>query len=174
MALNQNLQIRLGMRKNTNVKSTGYNKYYAAIAYRNGGLTQRGFIDHVAEHCISVPRAQVSAVITQLSECIPELISQGVSVKLDGIGIFYPTVASKGAAKPEDFNTNTDIKGVRMRFRPDGTKLDDLTSEAFMDKFSELTVPYVWATVTTRTNAQGQTEDVKGWLKWNLWANPEP
>ena len=36
---------------------------------------------------------------TKLSECIPELVAQGYGVKLDGIGIFYPTIANvKGGA----------------------------------------------------------------------------
>lgn len=165
--LSENITLRLGARKNTNVKSTGYNKYYLKIAYRNGGLTQRGFIDHVAEHCIGVPRAMVSAVISQLSECIPELISQGTSVKIDRLGVFIPYVGSKGVANPADYNVRTDITGLRMRLRPDSTKLDDLTSKNFKD-MCQLSYDYIWGVAYTRGTG-AEAEDVYGWVDIDKW-----
>lgn len=173
MALNQNIKIRLGMRKNTNVKSTGYGKYYVAIAKRNGGLTQRGFIDHVAEHVVGVPRAMVAAVINQLSGCIPELVSQGVSVKLDGIGVFYPTIATAGVADPLTYDVNKHVLGVRFRFKPDSTKLDDLTSVSFMENKTDLSLDYIWDTMVTRAPGTLSPEDpgetAKGWVPIEIW-----
>lgn len=173
MALRENINLRLGMRKNTNVKSANYNKYQATIAKRNGSLTQRGFIDHVASHVLGIPRQIVSAVITQLSQCIPELVSQGVSVKLDGIGVFYPTVASKGVSRVDNFATESDIKGVRFRFKPDSTKLDNLTSAAFMNNLTSLSVDYVWGDVVTRAPGTDSPEDpgatAKAWIEIDKW-----
>lgn len=173
MALNQNIKIRLGMRKNTNVKSTGYGKYYVAIAKRNGGLTQRGFIDHVAEHVAGVPRPMVAAVINQLSDCIPELVKQGVSVKLDGIGIFYPTIASAGVADPFTYDTSKHVLGVRIRFKPDSTKLDDLTSISFMENKTDLSVEFVWGSMVTRAPGTEGPDDpgatTHGWIDISRW-----
>ncbi len=75
-------------------------------------------------------------MLTKLSECIPELVAQGYGVKLDGIGIFYPTIANvKGGAETvADFNLTQNVKGVRFRFKPDSTDLDDLTTKAFGKK----------------------------------------
>ena len=65
-------------------------------------------------------------------------MAQGYSVKLDGIGIFYPTIANVkgGAESPADFSLSTNVKGVRFKFRPDSTNLDDLTTKAFGKKVS--------------------------------------
>ena len=81
-------------------------------------------------------RAEVEAILTKLSECIPELVAQGYGVKLEGIGIFYPTIANEkgGAETPAEFNIAQNVKGVHFRFRPDSTNLDDLTTKAFGKK----------------------------------------
>ena len=57
-------------------------------------------------------------------------------MKLNGLGIFYPTIANKkgGVASVEDFSVTKNIKGVRFRFKPDSTDLDDLTTKAFGKK----------------------------------------
>ena len=67
---------------------------------------------------------------------MPELVAQGYGVKLDGIGIFYPVIANEkgGAESVEAFNVAQNVKGVRFKFRPDSTDLDDLTVKAFGKK----------------------------------------
>ena len=83
-------------------------------------------------------KADVLAMLAKLSECIPELVAQGYSVKLDGIGIFYPVIANVkgGAESPAEFTVSQNIKGVRFRFKPDSTDLDDLTTKAFGKKIT--------------------------------------
>ena len=60
------------------------------------------------------------AVLTALGGVMGDYMSQGRSVKLDGVGSFYFTaVTSKnGVDKPEDVNA-TLIRGVRVRFIPE-------------------------------------------------------
>jgi hypothetical protein len=85
------------------------------------------------EHGLVGNRGDVIAMLSKLSECIPELVAQGYGVKLDGIGIFYPTIANRkgGAASVSDFTVAENVEGVRFRFKPDSTNLDDLTTKAF-------------------------------------------
>ena len=136
----QNSQLlKLQMRPNVDAKSANYGKYYAEVA--NGEtLTQRGFINHLIEHGLSYPRAIVEGVVTQISHCVPELVAHGVGVKLDGLGIFYPTVENrKGGVTYADLKAggvdpNELVKGVHFRFQPDDSKLDKVTSRAFKEK----------------------------------------
>jgi len=90
------------------------------------------------EHGMLASRGDVESFLVKLSECIPELVSQGYGVKLNGLGIFYPTIANKkgGVASVEDFSVTKNIKGVRFRFKPDSSDLDDLTTKAFGKKVS--------------------------------------
>ena len=68
----------------------------------------------------TVSPADVRAVLTALGGVMGDYMSQGRSVKLDGVGSFYFTAVttSKGVDKPEDVNA-TLIRGVRVRFLPE-------------------------------------------------------
>ena len=123
------------LRKFKNARSSANNRWFAYVN-KAGTLSTRGLAQHMIEHGMIGNRAEVQAMLTKLSECIPELVAQGYSVKLDGIGIFYPTIANTkgGAESPADFNLTQNVKGVRFRFKPDSTDLDDLTTKAFGKK----------------------------------------
>ena len=110
------------LRKFKNAKSTVNNRWFAYVN-RQGTLSTRGLAQHMIEHGLVSNRAEVESVLSKLSECIPELVAQGYGVKLDGIGIFYPVIAQH-------------VEGVRFKFRPDSTDLDDLTTKAFGKKVS--------------------------------------
>ena len=123
------------LRKFKNARSTANNRWFAYVN-RTGTLSTRGLAQHMIEHGLIGNRAEVEAVLTKLSECIPELVAQGYGVKLDSIGIFYPSIANVkgGAESPAEFNITQNVKGVRFRFTPDSSNLDDLTSKAFGKK----------------------------------------
>ena len=125
------------LRKFKNARSSANNRWFAYVN-KTGILSTRGLANHMIDHGLIGNRAEVEAILTKLSECIPELVAQGYSVKLDGIGIFYPTIANEkgGAESVADFTVAQNIKGVRFRFRPDSTDLDDLTTKAFGKKVS--------------------------------------
>ena len=165
--LRENLVLHYGMRKNNNRKSAGYGNFYAEVVQREG-LSQRGFIDHVAKHVIGVPRPLVAAVIGQISQCIPELLSQGVSVKIDKLGVFYPTVHSKGVDDPLKYNPASDVLGVRMRFRPDSTMDDNLTAFEFKRKASP-ELAGVFTEVVTRSEEGGEEVKALQLLSYSDW-----
>ena len=123
------------LRKFKNARSSANNRWFAYVN-RVGTLSTRGLAQHMIEHGLVSNRAEVESILVKLSECIPELVAQGYGVKLDGIGIFYPSSANVkgGAESVYDFNLTQNIKGVRFRFTPDSTDLDDLTSKAFGKK----------------------------------------
>ena len=123
------------LRKFKNARSSANNRWFAYVN-RQGTLSTRGLAQHMVEHGVLTNRADVEAILIKLSECIPELVAQGYGVKLNGIGIFYPTIANVkgGAESVADFNLAQNVKGVHFRFRPDSTDLDDLTTKAFGKK----------------------------------------
>ena len=136
MAVNK-ISMAINYRKNKNSRLSSQGKYYAEVD-RQKTLSTRGLAEHLLTHGCLAGRDAVSAVLVKLSECIPELVAQGVGVKLDGLGIFYPSVLNeKGGATEEqmqdkDFNPTSIIKGIRLRFNPDSSELDNLTSKAFL------------------------------------------
>ena len=68
----------------------------------------------------TVSLADVYAVLLSLDSVLGDYMSQGRSVKLDGIGSFYFTATANknGVAKEEDVSAKQ-INGVRVRFIPE-------------------------------------------------------
>jgi hypothetical protein len=96
----------------------------------------------MASHGSLYSRGVVEGVLNQICECLPELVAQGVPVKLGSLGTFFPTAqVEKNAAvggydEMEGLNPATIVKGIRIRFRPDSTKLDNICGPKFKDRCS--------------------------------------
>ena len=136
MAVNK-ISMAINYRKNKSTRLSSGGKYYAEVD-RQKTLSTRGLAQHLKDHNCMVGRDAIMAVLIKLSECVPELVAQGVGVKLDGLGIFYPSVLNeKGGATEaqmldKTFNPTSIIKGIRLRFTPDSSELDNLTSKQFL------------------------------------------
>ena len=94
----------------------------------------------------------IIGILSALSRCIPEIVSEGTGVKLDGLGQFYPSLETTGAETPSKFSIQENVKGVHIRFLPDGSKLDNMTSREFRDKCSLNIWGMVTTTGSTKTN----------------------
>jgi len=123
------------LRQNRNAKSPVVGRWFASVD-RLGNITARGLAEYLVTLGVSLDRADLEKIIVKLAQAIPGVVAQGYGVKLPGLGIFYPTIANTkgGAESVEDFNVNSNIEGVRFKFRPDSSDLDNLTSKAFGKK----------------------------------------
>ena len=119
---------------NTNEKSDQFGKYYGRIHYEEP-INLRGLCEHIVGHGSLFTRDVVDGVAIRMRDCIIELVSTGVGVKIDGLGTFRPTLenAKGGVSNPEDFNCAKDIVGVHVRFIPENASLDRITSRAFAE-----------------------------------------
>ena len=137
----KNPQFEINIRKNTNANNPGYGKYYPK-AVEKQTISLRGLCNHMAEHNSIYGRDIIQGVLMKMSSCISELLSQGNPIKIDGLGIFWPTVEStkegitKAALLEGKWNANTYVKGVHIRFRPEGVSDDNITSRTFKDMCS--------------------------------------
>ena len=134
MAKNQK-SLRIVLRQNKNEDSKAYGKWYAELMDRET-ISTRALAKHISGHGSPYTEDVIVGVLSALSRCIPELISEGTGVKLDGLGQFYPSLETTGADSPTKFNIQENVKGVHIRFLPDSSKLDNMTSREFRDKCS--------------------------------------
>ena len=120
--------------KNSNQKSDNFGRYYGRAVHTQT-LSTRALANHIAAHNTVFGREVIEGVLIKFSECIPELVSQGIGVKLDGLGTFYPTIEGTASATVEAGvqNMTENIKGVHLRFRPEGVKGEDLRSRALKE-----------------------------------------
>ena len=138
MARNQ-IAIKIAMRKDESVKSPGYGHYYPEVV-NDETLSTRGLMEHIESHGLNIPRSIITACLTQLAQCLTELLVQGQPVKLDGFGTFKleahvakdqaPTTLENGV------DLNSVVDGLKLVVIPDNTELDKLTSKANKAKAS--------------------------------------
>ena len=143
MAKNQ-IPVKIGLRKNVNTKSAAYGKFYPEVIQEEP-LTTRGLLEHIMSHGLGYPRAIVQGVLTQVAECLTELMLQGQPVKLDGFGTFKLYAQSQphngqAGITQQMLEPGLDIRpwiaGLRMVVIPEGSELDKLTSTANLERAS--------------------------------------
>ena len=137
MAVNS-IQMPINIKLNQNESMAGsYGRYYLEPATAEV-LSTEGLVNHITHHNCAVGTEAIAAVIKKLGECIPELVAQGQPVKIDGLGIFYPTAENKknGLTKAQltdpKVNPLDVLAGIHLRFRPQSDDLNDLTSKSFL------------------------------------------
>ena len=134
----QKIAMGINLRQNKIIGSSAYGKYYPEVDTQKT-LSLRGFAKHMTDHGSLYGRAIVEGVLMQITECLPELVAQGIPVQLGNLGTFYPTaeVAKDGAVldipQMDGLNPNDIVKAIHIRFLPDATKLDNLCGPKFKD-----------------------------------------
>ena len=177
MAVNK-ISMSINYRKNKGSLSSA-GKYYAEVD-RQKTLSTRGLAQHLKDHNCMVGRDAIMAVLIKLSECIPELVAQGVGVKLDGLGIFYPSIdnvkggATEAQMKDSNFNPTSIIEGVHMRFTPDSSALDNLTSKNFLRRSVAPESQNIIETVKRTVNGKVKSIQTAITLEDFRTSNPSP
>lgn len=110
------------------VKGGGAYMYHAAATNRKV-IDTHNLSQMLADRC-TVRRADVTAVLTGLSELMSELLCDGKSVQFEEIGIFSTTLVSELKHSPEEVKEGT-ISGVRVQFRADKELKEQLRKAVF-------------------------------------------
>ena len=121
------------LRRNTSSNPRMSGKYYGRVWEKNL-LDTRGLADHMVEHGIVRNNSKVYTILSKLQECIPELLSQGVGVKLDGLGTFYPSLQSKGVSDPTKYSVGKHLTGIKLHILPWSEDIGNLTSKALLSQ----------------------------------------
>lgn len=141
MATTNEVKLGINLRKNENMKSQGYGKYYPEVD-RQATLSLKGFAKHMADHGSIYTKDVIEGVLQKICVCLPELLSQGVPVQLEPLGTFYPSaqtlapvlnIASMEALDPYDV-----VKGIKINFLAYGVEDENITSRRFMQDHCSL------------------------------------
>ena len=125
----------VNLRQYINDDSTAYGKWFP-VPSSSEPMSLKGFAKHLAEHGKLASYDMLVLVLQNIVGCLKELILQGQSVKLDGLGTFRPTIEGEGSTEVEiaiSKGTNTIIKGIHLRFSPENAKGEKLTSRALKE-----------------------------------------
>jgi len=120
--------------KNRNTACKTYGQFHGRVFARET-LSLKGFAKHMMEHGKRITYEELVLTLQQMVSCLKELTVQGVPVKMDGLGTFYPSIESTGSAIVLGYDPQTNISGVHMNFRPEAASGADekLTSRILKD-----------------------------------------
>ena len=129
----------VNLRKNKNQYNPSYGKYFPEVDTKEP-LNLKGFARHLSEHGKLVDYPMAVLVLQNIVSCLKEMVAQGQPVKLDGFGTFSPSIESDGKKAKntveESLAVGLDnlIAGVHLRFMPENSKGEKLTSRALKDE----------------------------------------
>ena len=129
----------VNLRQNKNQYNSGFGKYYPEVDTKEP-LNLKGFARHISEHGKLVDYSMAVLVLQNIVNCLKEMVIQGQPVKLDGFGTFAPTLetayrkAQDTVVQSLNMGIENLIAGVHLRFIPENTKGEKLTSRALKDE----------------------------------------
>ena len=135
-------------------ESVMYGKWYARLkSIETLSLTK--LAKHISEHGSIFTQDVVEGVMVKFKNCLLEMLLESKKVKIAGLGTFYLTAecTKGGADKEEDFNVNQHLAALHIRFLPDQTAEDNISSREFIKKAEFVNV---------KSLLSGKTEDEGG------------
>ena len=123
------------VKQNQNSFSAAFGKWYAQIKNLET-LNTRKLANHISEHGSIYTPDVVYGVLEKFRSCLVEMLLESKKVKIEGLGTFYCTLENQknGALKKEDFNVNKHLKALHIRFLPEQTTEENISSREFLKK----------------------------------------
>ena len=137
-------------------ESVMYGKWYARLKSIET-LSMTKLAKHISEHGSVFTEDVVEGVMKKFKTCLLEMLLESKKVKVAGLGTFYLTCECQkgGADKEEDFNVNQHLKALHIRFLPDQTQEDNLSSREFLKKAD-------FVNIKTLLSGKDEDEDENG------------
>ena len=141
------------VKKNQNSHSVAFGKWYAQIKNLET-LNTRKLANHISEHGSIYTPDVVYGVLEKFRSCLVEMLLESKKVKIEGLGTFYCTLENQknGALKKEDFNVNKHLKALHIRFLPEQTTEENISSRQFLKQAE-------FINIDSLLNKEGETEN---------------
>ena len=141
------------VKKNQNSHSAAFGKWYAQIKNLET-LNTRKLANHISEHGSIYTPDVVYGVLEKFRSCLVEMLLESKKVKIEGLGTFYCTLENQknGALKKEDFNVNKHLKALHIRFLPEQTTEENISSRQFLKQAE-------FINIDSLLNKEGETEN---------------
>ena len=123
------------VKQNQNSYSSAYGKWFAQVKSLET-LNTRKLAQHISEHGSIYTPDVVFGVLEKFRSCLIEMLLNSKKVKIEGLGTFYCTLENQkhGARNKEDYSVREHIKGLHIRFLPEQTTEENISSREFLKK----------------------------------------
>lgn len=111
--------LRYKVYQNKNKQSNGYGCWYARTTI-NQTYSLEQLAEHMAAHNTPYSKGAIYGVLTDMVNCIRELVLDGNAVKIPNLAIFSAGIKTKRASSLEDFTASSNILSAYLRARSTG------------------------------------------------------
>ena len=141
------------VKQNQNSYSQAFGKWYAQVKALET-MNTRKLANHISEHGSIYTPDVVYGVLEKFRSCLVEMLLESKKVKIEGLGTFYCTLENQknGALKKEDFNVNKHLKALHIRFLPEQTTEENISSRQFLKQAE-------FINIDSLLNKEGETEN---------------
>ena len=91
-------------------------KWYAK-AVQDRTIDFEGLVTHMSEHNSPYSRGVIHGVLTDMLDCVKELVLDGKSVRLGDLGLFSVGLKTKGAKERDKWTVASHVQGVTLNVR---------------------------------------------------------
>lgn len=114
------MAVFIKLRKDMMGAEKSHHKYYAHTVSIGEADTEE--LASLIQENTTFKKGEVRGIIDELVAQMKRQLANGKTVQLDGFGRFHLSVESNGADSPETFDIAHDIKRVKCKFMPAGTR----------------------------------------------------
>lgn len=124
--------------QNKNEKSVSYGKWFGRSVTLGKTVTLEDLAEHMAQHNTPYSEGVIKGVLTDMVNCIRELVLEGKSVKIPNLCIFSAGIQTKGADNAEDFTAATNVVSAYLKARSTGRfTREEVTKKASIRELPE-------------------------------------
>ena len=76
-----------------------------------------GLVSHMSEHNSPYSRGVIHGVLTDMLDCVKELVLDGKSVRLGDLGLFSVGLKTRGAKTRDKWSVTSHVQGVTLNVR---------------------------------------------------------
>ncbi len=149
--------IRYKIYQNQQQKGLNAGKWFArAVSDETFDLAK--LAEHMSKHNSPYSGGVIKGVLSDMVDCIKELLLDGKCVKIDDLAIFGVGIRSKAADTLEDFSLEKNITGMRLKARATGNLS---TTNLKLDSQLKQQAEYQKPTTAGGGSDSGDTSDPK-------------
>ena len=117
--------------QNKNHRSPSFGKWFGRAVALGKTVTLEELAEHMAQHNSPYSEGVIKGVLTDMVNCIRELVLEGKSVKIPNLCIFSAGIKTKGADTAEEFLVPTHAQSAYLKARSTGRfTRDEVTKKA--------------------------------------------
>ena len=137
--------------------SKAFGKWFARVKALET-LNTRKLANHISEHGSIYTPDVVYGVLEKFRSCMLEMLLNSKKVKIEGLGTFYTTLENEkgGALKKEDYSVSKHMKALHIRFLPEQTTEENISSREFLKKAEFINIESLQSSESESTGSGSQ------------------